>query len=243
MSSKSCLSTTTTQLDVSDSDNVKLLIGMEAHPKFTEALQYIFERFSIDLFCLNDCSRNVTPPIPASPDDYKNKVMSLSMFRLLCAKALPGMDREIRYSRTVPVPDLTVSQQYMFLDFHDKYWKPSSDDFSSLSVFYNPIAPCLSDPEWDPCLCLSWQAFHSMYVDFALRSPRIVWNQLFAFGFNGDLEWNDELTQTQRALAARGLCVECRSPVTTHMTRLSLKCPHCADCEIEDESDSSFICC
>jgi hypothetical protein len=218
--------------------NMTLLVGKRAHRKFTAALTRLFTLYSLDLFGHHN-------PL--------QKVMPLASFRMFCAHWFPSFDAEAEsaqdsaalmrdpyYSR--PEPALSDSQLHLFLDFHDLYYKPRAE-MHTLSVFYC-ASPLLTESRaWDYHICLSASAFTSMMIDFALRSPRLVWNLLFALGYNGYLDCTEEYSVVERAFAARGQCLECHKPATTHLTRCSLICACCESAYISDPEDHLFVVC
>lgn len=226
-----------------DTTNISLLINdKDAHPKFTSALGFIFACYSFDLLQVNQ------PCIDGSSSsgDYKNKLMTLFSFRTLCAQLLPGFQGEVVYSQENPEPPISLDQLHMFLDAHDTYVCPPWS-FDSLFELYSNNPPLSFHCTWENTLCCSWPAFHQMYVDFARRSPRLVWNHMFAMSFDGFLDLkddddNDEYSQFKRATAARGLCVGCNQPATTHLTRRTLKCARCQE-ENNNDDDPLFVCC
>jgi hypothetical protein len=205
-------------------NDITLLIDTHSpHPKFTAALQYIFNLHSLDLLKLN-------PPSTDGICSIKN------------ATNKENYNEENEYSTSNPEPPITLDQLHMFLDAFDTLSHPPENlDFLFELYSNNPSLSYRS--KWDTIVCCSWSAFHSMYIDLACRCPRTVWNHLFAFGFDGFLDLNVDFTQAERATAARGLCLSCNKPATTHLTRTSLLCQNCEQEFEPDTEDLVFICC
>lgn len=186
--------------------------------------------------------------------------MTLSTFRSFCNACSPRLleqteshgqemnntaAKEIIANEEIDA-QLPYIQLQMFLNFYDDFWLDDGDmelvEFETLAMFYT-TPPTLSDDWWDHVLSLSWKAFHSMYVDLARRSPRTVWNHLFAFRFNGFLDWSSERSDTEVALSSRGRCLNCRKPATTHLTRSGLICSTCNTTFFSQSDDELFVCC
>jgi hypothetical protein len=253
------------QSDLSiNTDEINLLIAnnTQPHPKFTRALEIIFNRCAryydseghfVDL-------ENDTSEVPIA---YR-QLLSLVKFRSLLTW-LRGLTRRLPHlDECAP---LTWFELELFLEFHDSYTEADLSYISSLSPYYrhsyvleahsnlddiydedesthnDPVhfTPCFI--RWDSILCCSMNGFCKLFVEWSKRSPLTIWRLLFCFGFNGDLELDPLRTEAEKKLAGKGLCLCCMNPITTEITRKSLICRTCCINRVSVLNDQLFVCC
>jgi hypothetical protein len=207
---------------------------LEPDSNFTRVLSRLFSRHSLDIHQLD---------LPYhDPESFKTRYMTLANYRTLCHSFRPALMLESSRIRSAPAR-LTVAELNRFLIYHDLHWKsandtdpPDADDPEFVEIF------CRSDrasvhESWNLMLCLSWSAFHQMFVDLAQASPRRVWQVLFSQRYDGWFNWtNEKFSNEEIALASRGLCSVCDEPVGNLITRSSLQCERCAVAHLAADS-------
>jgi hypothetical protein len=259
-------------IEITNTDtSINLLIDNNTAPhlKFTEALGRIFNQCA-RYYDPNGRFVDIDEEKNQEQDPTIRHLLSLVKFRSLLSW-LRG-STPTRFAHYKDVAPLSWFDLELFLEFHDSYRDSDFYSISSLLPYYrnrynhlqpytrldslyheddsthnDPIHYAPSFVGWDSILCCSMDAFCKLFIEWSKQSPRTVWRMLFAFGFNGDLDYiedDDDEDVEKKRLASLGLCTQCQNPIIIEITRRSLICSTCSNCKtIVDPNDSLFTCC